>query len=82
MTFTVYSKPACPQCDQSKSLIKAKGRDYVEVILDVGQPKAEGVSYISREELIAKAPGARMMPQIFEGDRHIGSLSELRAELA
>ncbi len=82
MTFTVYSKPACPQCDQAKALIKAKGFDYTEVILDVGQPKQDGVTYISRDELLAKAPGARMMPQIFEGEKHIGSLGEIRAALA
>lgn len=82
MTFTVYSKPACPQCDTAKSLIKAKGLAYEEIVLDVGQPKVDGTTYITREELLAKAPGARMMPQIFKGDQHIGSLNELKASFA
>jgi glutaredoxin 3 len=80
--FTVYSKPACPQCDMAKSIIKAKGYNYTEIILDVGQLKAEGVTYISRDELLTKVPGARMMPQIFNEDRHIGSLIDLKGEFA
>lgn len=76
--FTVYSKPACPQCDQAKALLDSKGISYQTVMLDVGQPKVEHMQYISRDALLAKIPGARMMPQIMKDGKSIGSLPELR----
>ena len=84
-TFTVYSKPACGYCDMAKALLVQKGLSYQEIILDVGQPKTEGASYISRDELIAKIPSARTMPQILkESDSsavYIGGYQELKAHL-
>lgn len=80
--FVVYSKPACPQCDQAKALLDAKGLQYTSVMLDVGQPKVDGVEYITRDELLAKIPGARMMPQIEQDGAVVGSLPELRKLLA
>lgn len=82
---TVYSKPACPFCDQAKTLLEQKGLPYNEVVLDVGQPKLEGVSYISRDDLLLKFPEARTMPQIAwntdTASVAIGGYTELRARL-
>jgi glutaredoxin 3 len=80
--FTVYSKPACPQCDTAKSLIKSLGHDYREVVLDVGQPKSEGTEYIAREDLLQLIPTARTMPQIYDGVKRVGGLAELKTWLA
>jgi len=80
--LTVYSKPACPQCDQAKALLKSKGVEFKVVHLDVQQPKVPGEEYITRDELLAKIPTARMMPQIMDGDVHVGSLNELKEYLA
>lgn len=82
MSYTVYSKPSCPQCDTAKALLEAKGLEYKTVMLDVGQPKADGVEYITRDELLSVIPGARMMPQIVKDGESIGSLPELRKLLA
>jgi glutaredoxin 3 len=83
--YTVYSKPACPFCDQAKSLLEAKGLQYDVINLDVGQPKVEGQKYISREDLLTKIPTARTMPQIFMEDTdvaiHIGGFTELKKSL-
>jgi glutaredoxin 3 len=76
--FTVYSKPACPACDQAKALILAKGLSYHEVVLDVGQRKVVGTEYISRDDLLTKFPGARTVPQIMFKDVHVGSINELQ----
>lgn len=82
MHYTVYSKPACPFCDQAKALLASKGLQYDVVNLDVGQPKEEGARYISREELLAKIPTARTMPQIIMESEtsalHIGGFTELK----
>ena len=76
--LTIYSKPSCPQCDQAKTLVKQNGLAYKEVMLDVGQPKVDGVEYITRDGLLSLIPNARMMPQVMREAEHIGSLPELR----
>jgi glutaredoxin len=82
---TVYSKPACPFCDQAKALLEQQGLPYDEVVLDVGQPKLEGVSYISRDELLARIPNARTMPQIVHSTESasliIGGYTDLKRSL-
>lgn len=79
--YTVYSKPACPHCDQAKALLTAKGLDFTEVVLDMNQPKIDGKLYISRTELLEKFPAARTVPQIVLGDQHIGGFTDLRQSL-
>ncbi len=83
--YTVYSKPNCGFCDQAKSLLEAKGLQYDVINLDVGQPKVDGQKYISRDDLLAKIPTARTMPQIFMQDDtaavHIGGFQELKKTL-
>ena len=74
--ITVYSKPACPQCDQAKALITKAGYDYEEIILDVGQQKDPAKSYITKEELLSVIPTARMMPQVLM-DGKVINVSEL-----
>jgi len=90
-SFTVFSKPNCPFCDQAKALLKSKGLPYREIMLDVGQPKAEGADYISRDELLAMFPGVRTVPQISllrtteagtQVSSHIGGFQELKTYLA
>lgn len=80
--YTVYSKPSCPHCDQAKALLQSKNLPYEVIHLDVGQPKALNEMYISREDLLAKIPTARTMPQIFNGDAYVGGFAELRQSLA
>ena len=83
--YTVYSKPNCGFCDQAKSLLASKGLQFDVINLDVGQPKEEGQKYISRDDLLAKVPTARTMPQIFMEDEspaiHIGGFQELKRTL-
>lgn len=76
--FTVFSKPNCPQCDKAKNLLKQKGAAYEEKIIDVGQPKVEGVTYITIQELKALIPTAASAPQIMLGDKVIGGYFDLQ----
>jgi glutaredoxin 3 len=76
--FTVYSKPACAYCEQSKALLESKGLPFEVVNLDVGQLKVEGHTYISRDDLLAKVPGARTMPQIMKDGELVGGFTELK----
>lgn len=85
MHFTVYSKPACPQCDAAKALLMAADKQFSVINLDVGQEKQADEAYISRDELIGRFPTARMMPQVTvetsTSALHIGSLPELKKYL-
>lgn len=82
MNFIIYSKPDCQYCVLAKALLQQRGLTYQEVHLDVGQPKVDGATYISREELLSLIPSARTMPQVMieeEGaTRHLGGFMELK----
>lgn len=74
--FTVYTKENCTYCDQAKQLLTNKGIPYIAIKLGEG---------ISREELLAKIPNARTMPQIMKSDEsssiYIGGYLELKKHL-
>jgi glutaredoxin len=76
-TFTIISKPGCSFCDKAKVLLRTKGFEYNETILDVGQQLAENINYMSPDELQQLVPGAKTVPQIFKGDTLIGGYTEL-----
>ena len=60
MTITVYSKPACVQCEQTKKQLSRVGLSYEEV--DLTQD-AEAMKKV--QEL-----GYRQAPVIIAGDQH------------
>jgi glutaredoxin len=74
--FTVYTKDNCTYCDQAKQLLTSKGIPYIAIKVGEG---------ISREELLAKIPSARTMPQIVKSDDtsslYIGGFMELKKHL-
>lgn len=80
--FTVYSKPNCSFCDQAKTLLSSKGLQFEEKIIDVGQPKESGKTYVSVQELKALAPDAKTVPQIFEDSTLIGGFTQLKQRLS
>ncbi len=68
----VWSKDACPFCDQAKNLLKLKGIEYEErnIIRDW-----------TREQLLVAVSNARTVPQIFLDEQLIGGFTELRKHL-
>lgn len=86
--FIVYSKENCPYCVQSKALLKSKGLEYVELMLDLGQPKKADMEYVLLKDLEKLLPKVSSVPQIFErlggaapALQHIGGFKELREYL-
>lgn len=79
--FTVYSKPNCTFCNQAKQLLASKSLAYKEVEIDVGQQQLLGKTYVPASELKEKVPTARTVPQIFDGETHIGGFTELKEYL-
>ena len=72
MKAVVWSKDACPFCDQAKNLLKLKGIEYEERNISRDW---------TREQLLEAVPDARTVPQIFLDDELIGGFTELRKHL-
>jgi glutaredoxin 3 len=67
----VYTKFACGYCVRAKRLLSQKGVEFEEHDITLGGPK--------RQEMLARAPNAMTVPQIFIGDYHVGGSDELAA---
>lgn len=67
----IYTTFTCPFCYRAKRLLDSKGVKYNEFDITMGGSK--------RQEMLSRAPGARTVPQIFIGDRHVGGSDELAA---
>ncbi len=67
----IYTKFACPYCVRAKHLLDTKGVDYVEYDVSGGGPK--------RDEMVARKPDARTVPQIFINDIAVGGSDDLAA---
>ena len=66
---TIYSTPFCGYCLAARRLLTDKGVAFEEI--DVyAEPER-------RAEMVARAKGARTVPQIFVGEEHVGGFSEL-----
>lgn len=72
MKAIVWSKDACPYCDQAKALLAQKGIEFEE--------RKIGHGY-TRENLLEAVPTARTVPQIFLDEKLIGGFTELKTFL-
>lgn len=72
MKAIVWSKDACPYCDQAKALLQQKGIVFEE--------RKIGHGY-TRENLLEAVPTARTVPQIFLDEKLIGGFTELKTFL-
>ena len=64
----VYSTPRCPHCVQAKRLLQRKAVSYVDI--DATAPE-------TRAAMVHRSGGARSVPQVFIGGRHIGGFEAL-----
>jgi len=71
--FTLYTKDNCSLCDKAKNLLRSMGIPFETYKL--GED-------ITREQLLAKVPTARTMPQVFKDGQSIGGYTELQQMLA
>jgi glutaredoxin 3 len=70
-TIDIYTKFGCGYCYRAKQLLDKKGAEYSEHDITMGGPK--------KDEMLARAPTARTVPQIFIGETHVGGSDELSA---
>ena len=69
MQAVVWSRNACPFCDQAKALLKMKGITFEERNVSTDWTK---------EQLLEAIPSARTVPQIVLDGELIGGFNELR----
>ena len=67
----IYTGPLCNFCSAAKHLLNKKKINYEEI--DIGYDEKK------REEMLKKSNGAKTIPQIFIGEKHVGGYVELRA---
>ncbi len=66
----MYSTAVCPYCIRAEQLLQRKGITEIEKIrVDLDPAK--------RQEMEARVPGARTVPQIFIDGRHVGGCDDL-----
>lgn len=67
----IYTSPFCGHCHRAKALLTRLGVAFTEhdVVFDPAK----------REEMQARAPGARTVPQVFIDERPIGGADQLAA---
>ena len=69
-TITIYTTAYCPYCVHAKRLLDSKKISYTEIPVDNDADK--------RSEMMQKSQ-RRTVPQIFNGEKHIGDCTELYA---
>jgi glutaredoxin 3 len=67
----IYTKFGCGFCYRAKRLLDAKGVTYTEHDITMGGAR--------RDEMLARAPMARTVPQIFIGETYVGGSDDLHA---
>lgn len=58
--ITVYSLPSCPQCDQTKKMLKREGHEYKEILLSEDADATRMVQQL----------GYQSAPVVIVGDTH------------
>lgn len=65
----IYTWRMCPFCIRAKSLLKQKGINFTEYIIDSDEE--------ARQLMAKRAKGRRSVPQIFINDQHIGGCDDI-----
>jgi glutaredoxin 3 len=70
-SVVIYTREFCGYCTRAKSLLVAKGVEFVERNATL-LPEA-------RQEMIGRSNGRSTFPQIFINDAHVGGCDDLHA---
>jgi len=66
----MYATAVCPYCVRAEALLKRKGvTDIVKIMVDADPAK--------RQEMEARVPGARTVPQIFINGQPVGGCDDI-----
>jgi glutaredoxin 3 len=67
----IYTTPICPYCVRAKALFAKKGVPFEEIDVFMDED--------AMKEMLERSDGARTVPQIFIGEKHVGGCDELYA---
>lgn len=82
MQAEIYTKTMCPYCVRAKKLLTQLNIPYSEYIISVGMGESEpGANqyYVTRAQLLERAPDAKTVPQIWIDGEHVGGFDDLDA---
>lgn len=65
----IYTWSRCPFCIRAKALLKEKGVEFTEYVIDGDEA--------ARSQMAQRANGRRSVPQIFINDNHVGGCDDL-----
>ena len=71
MIYTVYTQSRCGFCDAAKNLLEDSGIAFTEISIENDQDA----------RIMLKDMGCKTVPQIFNGELHIGGYTELKEYL-
>ena len=71
MIYTVYTQSRCVFCDAAKNLLEDSGIAFTEISIEHDQDA----------RIMLKDMGCKTVPQIFNGELHIGGYTELKEYL-
>lgn len=82
MQADIYTKADCTYCVKAKTLLNERGISYKEYIISTGfgeEASQPNQQYVTKDQLLEKAPNARTVPQIWLEGNYIGGYTELAA---
>lgn len=71
-TIRMYTSSSCPYCIRAKRLLTAKGVDFEEIHLGLGDMDA-------RRRMSEETGGRMTVPQILVDDRPLGGFDDIKA---
>ncbi|MEQ8834317.1 MAG: glutaredoxin 3 [Miltoncostaeaceae bacterium] len=71
-TIRMYTSASCPYCVRAKRLLDAKGVEFEEIHLGMGDPGA-------RIRMSEETGGRMTVPQILVDDRPLGGFDDIKA---
>ena len=71
MIYTIYTQSRCGFCDAAKNLLDEHGIAFMEISIEHDQ----------EARIMLKEMKCTTVPQIFDGELHIGGYTELRTFL-
>jgi glutaredoxin 3 len=84
MNAEIYTKTMCPYCVKAKKILTQLNIPYEEYLISVNiteQSPGANQHYVTRAQLLERAPDAKTVPQIWIDGRHVGGCDDLEAEV-
>lgn len=80
MQAEIWSKTTCPYCVKAKQLLSQLNVPFTEYVIGGSESSLEPHQKVgTREQLLARMPTAKTVPQIWINHTHVGGCDDLYA---